>query len=211
MSGSYNTRGNSSHKNGGNYSGYSNHSSGYPSSQNYGNSYNNYQNQNSMMKSNLKVIQDQNFSNETFFMAMSSLESLSDYFSKQGNNFSNKMFREYDRFNYSSKSDLELKSQLSTHILLLQASKQTWQMENPSVKWKLPNNFPKEKSVDFINHAIQTFKTHGEKDCVRMCEDMLDILNDKLHGLNIDKMSFNPEYSQKEKDIHRKNLLKNGI
>lgn len=103
-----------------------------------------------MSKNNQKVIQDQNYSNETFFMMMSTLESLVDFFTNKTKDFSNKMFKNYDRVNYSSKNLQELKSQLNIHIFLLQASKKTWMMENPKVEWQLPQNFSKDKAFSFV-------------------------------------------------------------
>lgn len=42
---------------------------------------------------------------------------------------------------------------------------------------------------------MRIFDKKNERDCIKMCHDIKDILNNKLSGLNIDKMTFNPEYS----------------
>ena len=44
-----------------------------------------------------------------------------------------------------------------------------------------------------------------------MCYDIKDLLNNKLHGLNIDKMNFNPEYSEKERQNFNKNLIGHSL
>lgn len=62
------------------------------------------QSQSTYTRQNQKLIQDQNYSNETFFMMLSSLESTVQHFKNSKHDFNNKMFKGYDRVNYSSKS-----------------------------------------------------------------------------------------------------------
>ena len=50
-----------------------------------------------------KLIQDQNFSNEIFFGLLSTIESIAIHHQGKGN-YHNKIFKAYDRVNYSTKS-----------------------------------------------------------------------------------------------------------
>jgi len=75
------------------------------------------------LNSQQKLIQDLNYSHETLLGMLSTLESLGlalDGHHSQG--YGSKMFKHYDRVNYSGKSIPELKSQLQTHIMLTRAS-----------------------------------------------------------------------------------------
>jgi len=72
-----------------------------------------------------KVIQDLNFSHEIVFGMLSTLESLALALSLNGNyskEYANKMFKHYDRVDYSPKGIFELKSQLQNHIMLVRSS-----------------------------------------------------------------------------------------
>lgn len=55
-------------------------------------------------KNTQKLIQDQNYSNEIFFGVLSTIESLTLHYQGKSNQFHNKMMKNYDQVNYSSKS-----------------------------------------------------------------------------------------------------------
>lgn len=52
----------------------------------------------------MKLVQDQNYSHNILFMAMSTAESLAQRVNKN-ERFSNKVFRQYDHVNFSSKGN----------------------------------------------------------------------------------------------------------
>jgi hypothetical protein len=51
-----------------------------------------------------KLVQDQNYSNEIFYGIMSTLESMVQHYQGRSQDYGNKMFKAYDRVNYSTKS-----------------------------------------------------------------------------------------------------------
>jgi hypothetical protein len=80
----------------------------YNNSSNYPPNNNDYQLTSSKSKQHSnnkqKVVLDQNFSNQTYYTMMSTLESIAIYYQNQENknqNYQNKMFKNYDRVNYS--------------------------------------------------------------------------------------------------------------
>lgn len=88
-----------------------------------------------------KLIQDQNYSNEIFYGLLSTLESIVMFYQGRAQEYSKKMFKAYDRVNYSSKSIQELKSQLHSQIFIFQASRKVFNQENSNEVWQLPKNF----------------------------------------------------------------------
>lgn len=119
--------------------GYNNqYSQGYNGNYNGGNgqSYNQNQsgyNTRQSTRSEQKLIQDQNYSNEIFYGLLSTLESIALYYQGASSQYGNKMFKNYDRVNYSSKNLQELKSQLQSQIFVFQASKKIFLEENRGV------------------------------------------------------------------------------
>lgn len=72
----------------------------------YFNHHNNYHagSQKNAQKNEQKIIQDQNFSNEIFFGILSTIESMMLHYQGRSNDYHSKMFKAYDRVNYSSKN-----------------------------------------------------------------------------------------------------------
>jgi hypothetical protein len=66
----------------------------------YGNSYGNTK---SKQVNTQKLVQDQNYSNEIFYGIMSTLESMVQHYQGGSQQYNNKMFKAYDRVNYSTK------------------------------------------------------------------------------------------------------------
>jgi hypothetical protein len=54
---------------------------------------------------------------------MSTIESIGLYYQGKSSQYENKMFKNYDRVNYKSKTIQELKSQLQSQIFIFQASR----------------------------------------------------------------------------------------
>jgi hypothetical protein len=78
-------------------------------------------------KSQQKLIQDLHYSHETMCGMLSTLESLGlSLRDSHSQGYGKKMFKHYDRVNYSNKNTQELKSQLQTHIMLTRASFMTF-------------------------------------------------------------------------------------
>lgn len=78
----------------------------------------NSQNSKQSLKSQQKLVQDTNYDNHMFYGILSVVESLILYYQNRHNsqNFKDKMFANYDRIDYHSKSLQELKSQLNVQL-----------------------------------------------------------------------------------------------
>lgn len=75
------------------------------------------------VKQGQRLVVDQNYSNNICFHCLSTLESLANtYRGDHSQLYNNKMFKNYDTFDYSSKTRRELKIQLKTHLLLMKTS-----------------------------------------------------------------------------------------
>jgi hypothetical protein len=93
-------------------------------------------------RSQQKLIQDLRYSHETMFGMLSTLESLGLSLSdSHSQGYGKKMFKHYDRVNYSDKNLRELKSQLQTHIMLTRASFDVFNDEHKDQTWIYPSNF----------------------------------------------------------------------
>lgn len=65
------------------------------------------------------------------------------------------MFRKYDySAGYKNKNLMELKSQLQTQIIIFQASRKGFTIENSKNSWKLPHNFTEEQVKQIILKAL---------------------------------------------------------
>lgn len=80
-------------------------------------------------------------------MAMSSLESLMAASQNQHVNQKEKLFGNYDKFNYNDKRFDELKSQFQVHLKLLRTSIMCFYQENPNETWHLPTNYNEHKAL----------------------------------------------------------------
>lgn len=74
-------------------------------------------------------IVDQNFATNILFMALSSMESLSDKLiekyneGKSNKKYNEKEFAGYDKYDYSAKSINEIKDQLNNHVFIFANSR----------------------------------------------------------------------------------------
>ncbi len=95
---------------------------------------------------------DQNYANNIMFMVFSTLESLS--ILEDNNNLSKieKVYKHYDKQDYSDKNAKELLAQLQIHILNFETSKKMFEAQHG--KYVLPAQF---SSANFYEE-IQNFK-----------------------------------------------------
>ena len=68
--------------------------------------------------------------------------------------YNNKLFKHYDRVDFSGKSTAELRSQLAVQISLLKNSLIIFSEENPNVPWELPKNYGRNHADVFVRQAM---------------------------------------------------------
>ena len=88
-----------------------------------------------------KVVEDQHYSNNIMMSVLSTLESLKAASKGAKPVRENKIYGYYDKVNYDDKNLAELKSQLQSQLMVLKASRQVFQQENPTTKYRLPSSF----------------------------------------------------------------------
>lgn len=141
---------------------------------------------------------DQNFANNTLFMALSVIEAL-----EQKHLCSSSMpkqFGMYDAADYSDREIDVLKEQLRIKLFLVKGSIESFKQDYGTGKYKLPQDFNESMVLKRLKQFQDTFKAKNDDDCFQMCED----LKKMLQGYNtnfffeIAKFKNAPSVSQQE-------------
>ena len=121
---------------------------------------------------------DQNYAHGTFFMAMSTLESLEQ---KLCGTQGRKTFGAYDHHDYSYKGAWELIDQLITHVQLLDASIIAFQRKYGDT-YTLPENF----DIERVRKTIAHFKTSFYRE--KYLESQLELQYSFMLTMDIEDM-----------------------
>lgn len=162
------------------------------------------------MQSKQKVILDQHYSNNIFMTVMSTLESLEALFKNSQIKRQEKMYGYYDKVRFDDKNIQELKSQLQTQLVLLKASRQVFQQQNPSEKYQHPDSFNKQKIKGELAYFSNVFKSDPQ--ILGMCRDFERINEGDFNGkMKFQDNKFDLKYSEKQKISHQKGIFGRGV
>ena len=117
---------------------------------------------------------DQNFANNTLFMALSVIEAL-----EQKHLCSSSMpkqFGMYDAADYSDREIDVLKEQLRIKLFLVKGSIESFKQDYGTGKYKLPQDFNESMVLKRLKQFQDTFKAKNDDDCFQMCEDLKKML-----------------------------------
>ena len=164
-------------------------------------------------KNKQELVQDLNYSYGILMMTMSSVESLFNEVMGQKNYYQQKKFGSYDKFNYSYKNINELRSQLSTHLMIMRNSlKEFNKVNGGKFEWDFPPNYSRDQFMNDINIFGNGFKEKGDKDSFDLVNDLYRIVVEKNDSsLTIDKKNFDVQYSKEQQAQFNKNVVKDGM
>ena len=76
--------------------------------------------------------------------------------------------------------------------------------------YKLPGKFNEEAVIKEITHYMSFFK-NNEIDFYCLASDFLSILGNQFENLHFEKKNFSVNYSESERNKHKKEMFKNGL
>jgi hypothetical protein len=89
--------------------------------------------------------------------------------------YRHKLFTNYDKIDYSSKTLLELQSQLQTHLTIFRASVNSY-LEEYKEAWNAPSNFNTQAASDFILLTLKQFDEINDQVSSRLTSDLMNII-----------------------------------
>jgi hypothetical protein len=151
-------------------------------------------------------IVDQNFANNTLFMALSAIEALEQKYLYSGS--MPKQFGMYDPVDYSDREIDVLKEQLRVKLFLVKGSLEFFKQDYGNGQYRLPQSFDENMVLERLKQFQNTFKARQDDDCYHMCEDLKRMLQGYNTNFFFEAAKFKKvtNTSQQSQQSHQENL-----